>query len=117
MSRRSAEKAHLQVRDRHPISYFYRKLGGTWTLCILAQLAERPHHFQELRAALPWIPARSLSRVLAHLESNGLIHRQVLPTRPPGVVYSLGQEDSLLRQIIELLTRWGKEAERRDKAR
>lgn len=63
-------------------------LRDVWSLPLLALLARADRRFSELAARLPGITDRALSIALRDLERAGLVRRSVLPTRPPGVLYS-----------------------------
>ena len=82
-------------------------LGGKWIPQILQQLQAGPLRFNQLRKRLPWIPTKSLALVLQKLEERGVVQRSINSARPPHVAYSMAEEDLLLPQIIELLSRWG----------
>ena len=84
-------------------------LGRRWVLLVLREILHRPKRFSELHKRLPWIPAKSLARVLQNLEKDGLVERNVNDKRPPEVSYSLAHEDALLSQAIESLSSWGKQ--------
>jgi len=67
-----------------------RTVFGKWSLDILALLYLRQTAgFQELRKALGPISSRVLSSKLTRMQENGLVRRDVKPTRPPRVAYSL----------------------------
>jgi DNA-binding HxlR family transcriptional regulator len=74
----------------------------------LAELLVSPRRFNELKRHLPFVPARSLDGVLKKLEKEGLVDRRVDSSRPPGVTYLVKRNEPLLREIIELLARWGR---------
>jgi DNA-binding HxlR family transcriptional regulator len=57
-----------------------------WSVPVLAALAE-PRRFSELRVALPSVTPRALALALRDLEDDGLVRREVRPTRPPSTVY------------------------------
>jgi len=92
------------------------KLGSRWTLLVLRELINGPKRFSGLQKTLPWIPAKSLARVLSRLGKEGMVQRKVVSTRPPKVIYSITRNDRLLRNVIDALWRWGKENEHRRKA-
>lgn len=83
------------------------KLGSRWTLMVLRELLDGPLRFSQLQERVPWVSGKSLTRVLAKLEHNGLIKRNVHRTRPPNVSYSLSMNDPMLREIIDAVLRWG----------
>lgn len=64
-------------------------LGSAWTANIIWKLIGGPRRFSELRIDIPAISAKVLSTRLRELEGNGLILREVKPTSPPSVEYSL----------------------------
>lgn len=92
-----------------PIRRACRILSRKWVLSVLHHLLNRPLRFSELHKLLPGISTKSLGRVLQHLEKHGLIKRTIVSARPPQVSYSITPEDALLRQIIQLISRWGAE--------
>ena len=80
------------------------RIGDKWTTLIVLALAQRPHRFSEVRRAVPDISKRMLTQTLRNLERDGLLSRQVFPTKPPSVEYrltSLGR--SLLGPLATLI--------------
>lgn len=57
-----------------------------WSVPVLASVVE-PRRFSEIRVALPGVTPRALALALRDLEDDGLVRREVLPTRPPSTVY------------------------------
>lgn len=72
-----------------PLTECMSILGNAWTPNIIWHLIGGPRRFSELRIDIPPISAKVLSTRLRELESNGLILREVKPTSPPSVEYSL----------------------------
>jgi DNA-binding HxlR family transcriptional regulator len=67
-----------------------RTVFGKWSLDILTLLYVRQGAgFQELRRGLGRISSRVLSSKLTRMQETGLIRRDVKPSRPPRVTYSL----------------------------
>ncbi len=67
-----------------------RAIFGKWSSDALLALHVVPAAgFEELRRMLPGISPRVLSQKLRELERNGMVHREVLASRPPQVRYSL----------------------------
>ena len=78
-------------------------LGDKWTTLILIALAAQPRRFSALLRAVPDISKRMLTQTLRDLERDGLLSRQVFPTRPPSVEYRLTPlGDSLLDPVAQL---------------
>ncbi|WP_375381792.1 winged helix-turn-helix transcriptional regulator [uncultured Sphingomonas sp.] len=72
-----------------PVRNVLDRIGDKWTLLALVALAGQPHRFGELHRAIPDISKRMLTQTLRELERDGLIDREVFPTKPPSVRYSL----------------------------
>src|SRR5205823_3762521 len=67
-----------------------RTVFGKWSLDILTLLYVRQGAgFQEIRRGLGRISSRVLSSKLTRMQETGLIRRDVKPSRPPRVTYSL----------------------------
>lgn len=78
-----------------PVRHVLDHLAAKWTTLILSELAREPRRFNALARALPDISKRMLTQSLRDLERDGLISREVFPTKPPSVEYrltGLGQE-------------------------
>ena len=63
--------------------------GGAWTPNIIWYLSAGPRRFGELRHDIPGISAKVLTTRLRDLEEKGIVLRDVKPTSPPSVEYSL----------------------------
>ncbi|ACU36836.1 winged helix-turn-helix transcriptional regulator [Actinosynnema mirum] len=60
-----------------------------WGMLIIAALIHGPHRFSRLRARVEGISQKMLSQHLKALVRANLVHREVEPTVPPQVTYSL----------------------------
>ena len=65
------------------------RVGDKWTLLALVALAAQPRRFSKLHRAIPDISKRMLTQTLHDLERDGLVDREVFPTKPSQVRYSL----------------------------
>jgi len=72
-----------------PLTVCMSMLRGAWAVNVIWYLSEQPRRFGELRVDIPRISARVLSARLRELEERGVITREVVPTSPPSVEYSL----------------------------
>jgi DNA-binding HxlR family transcriptional regulator len=72
-----------------PVRNLLDHIAAKWTTLILVELAEGPRRFNALSRALPDISKRMLTQSLRDLERDGLIAREVFPTKPPSVEYRL----------------------------
>jgi DNA-binding HxlR family transcriptional regulator len=79
-----------------------RTVFGKWSLDILTLLYLRQGAgFQELRRSLGPISSRVLSSKLTRMQETGLIRRDVKPTRPPRVTYSLTEHGQTVAKLGE----------------
>lgn len=72
-----------------PVRDVIQGLNGKWSSLLMAALAEQPYRFGELRRLVPDISQRMLTQTLHDLQRDGYVHREVFPTKPPSVEYSL----------------------------
>lgn len=72
-----------------PVRDVIGNISGKWNSLLMAALAERPYRFGELRRLVPDISQRMLTQTLRDLQRDGYVHREVFPTKPPSVEYSL----------------------------
>lgn len=79
----AADLANCPVRD------VLGRVGDKWSLLILVALSQQPHRFSALQRAVGDISKRMLTQSLRMLERDGLVSRQVFPTKPPSVEYAL----------------------------
>lgn len=92
--------------DGCPVRNILDRLGDKWTTLIVIALAQRPHRFSELQRAIADISKRMLTQTLRDLERNGLCARQVFPTKPPTVEYSLTPLGESLLRPLHVLVAW-----------
>src|ERR1700742_118638 len=72
-----------------PVTDVMRRIGDKWTVLVLVLLGRQSYRFNELHRGIQGISQRMLTRTLRSLEEDGLVRRQVFPTVPPSVEYSL----------------------------
>lgn len=95
-----SQSAHCPVRD------VLDRIGDKWSMLMIMALATRPHRFNELHRAVHDISKRMLTQTLRDLERDGLITRQVFPTKPPGVEYRLAPLGQSLLEPMAGLIEW-----------
>lgn len=83
-----------------------RRVGDKWSVLVIVLLGKRPHRFSELQRGIDAISQRMLTRTLRGLESDGLVHREVFPTVPPSVEYSLTALGESLLVPLSALADW-----------
>ena len=75
--------------ERCPVRTILDKIGDKWSLLLIMTLARKPLRFNELRRQVSDISQKMLTQTLRDLQRDGLIRREVFPTKPPSVEYSL----------------------------
>lgn len=90
-----------------PLTECMAFLGGAWTPNLIWYLSGGPRRFGELRVDIPRITAKVLSTRLHELVEKGVVAREVLPTSPPSVEYSLTPLGRELVPAIEAIVRVG----------
>ena len=83
-----------------------QQIGGKWSTLLLEVLADRPYRFGELRRMIPDISQRMLTQTLRDLQRDGYIDRDVFPTKPPSVEYSMTELGRSLYQPLSQLLNW-----------
>jgi DNA-binding HxlR family transcriptional regulator len=89
-----------------PVRDVMQGVSRKWVSLLVIALAERPHRFGELRRLLPDISQRMLTQTLHDLQRDGYVHREVLPTNPPSVEYSLSPLGLSLFEPMHMLLQW-----------
>ena len=103
MSTRRAQNYDCPIRD------VLDRVGDAWSVLVLLELAKGPCRFNALRRVIDGISQRMLAVTLRHLERDGLLTREVLPTAPPQVEYALTQRGLSLHMAIGALNDWAVE--------
>ena len=91
-----------------PVEAAIDVIGGKWKPLILWWLHQRTHRFAELRRKMPRITEKMLTQHLRELEADGIVHRQVYPTVPPKVEYSLTEYGQSLKRALRAICDWGR---------
>jgi DNA-binding HxlR family transcriptional regulator len=94
-----------------PVRDVLDRIGDKWSVLVILRLGRKPERFRQLLRAVDGISQRMLTVTLRGLERDGLVHREVLGTRPPSVQYSLTDLGGSLLVHITALTYWALEHE------
>ncbi|MEQ1953178.1 helix-turn-helix domain-containing protein [Mesorhizobium sp. CN2-181] len=89
-----------------PVRDVIQTLSGRWSSLLMMALAERPYRFGELRRLVPDISQRMLTQTLHDLQRDGYVHREVFPTKPPSVEYSLTDLGRSMFEPLQRLIQW-----------
>ncbi|MEC8376595.1 MAG: helix-turn-helix domain-containing protein, partial [Pseudomonadota bacterium] len=83
-----------------------RLIGGKWTGSIIYHLKDDPVRFNDLCRMLGGASRKMVDQRLKELENNGMVHREVIDTRPIAVEYSLTEFGRSALDILERLRGW-----------
>lgn len=92
--------------EQCPVTDVLRRVGDKWSILVIVLLGKRPYRFNELHRGIDGISQRMLTRTLRGLETDGLVHREVFPTIPPSVEYSLTPLGESLLVPLSALADW-----------
>ncbi|RUU79388.1 helix-turn-helix domain-containing protein [Mesorhizobium sp. M7A.F.Ca.MR.362.00.0.0] len=89
-----------------PVREVIQGVSGKWSSLLMMALAEQPYRFGELRRLVPDISQRMLTQTLYDLQRDGYVHREVFPTKPPSVEYSLTDLGQSMFGALHQLILW-----------
>ena len=83
-------------------------IGTKWSLMILKilYLNKEPMRFNELLKTLKPISSKTLSAKLKELASFDIVDREIIPTTPVGIRYSLSEKGKDLDEIFTTMAKW-----------
>lgn len=99
-------RAQYGLLTNCPVRDVIDVISGRWSSLLMMALAEQPHRFGELRRLVPDISQRMLTQTLHELQRDGYVHREVFPTKPPGVEYSLTDLGRSMFEALNVLIMW-----------
>ncbi|MEU1090058.1 winged helix-turn-helix transcriptional regulator [Streptomyces sp. NPDC005576] len=83
------------------------RLGDTWSVYVIVELASGIRRFKELQRSIPGnISQRMLTLTVRRLERDGLVTRTVYPTVPARVEYELTELGHSLTHLVRTLADW-----------
>ena len=82
------------------------RIGDTWSVLIVASLADGPLRYSGLAARIDGISPKMLTQTLRALERDGMISRTVYPVIPPRVDYELTDLGRSLLGLVNDLVVW-----------
>ncbi len=102
-----AETCDNQAHHLCPVLAAVSVIGTEWRLAIVHRLLDGPQRFSEILKSNPRLNAKTLSATLKFLESQGVVQRHVISTRPFSVTYSLTEMGLSLAPAARELRLWG----------
>ena len=100
------EAAACNIPADCPVRDVLHRIGDKWSMLLIMTLAPQPRRFGQLRRGIPDISQRMLTQTLRNLQREGLLCRQVFPTKPPSVEYRLSDLGRSLLHPVNELIRW-----------
>jgi len=82
------------------------RVGDTWSVFVVVELAAGARRFGELQRAIDGISQRMLTLTVRRLERDGLVTRTVYPTVPAQVDYRLTETGASLTHLVKALADW-----------
>jgi DNA-binding HxlR family transcriptional regulator len=101
-------KANLRAADC-PSRSVLDHVTSRWGSLVLLLLLDGSQRFSELARSIGGVSEKMLAQTLKALESDGLLLRNVYPTIPPKVEYSLTRLGGEVAVHIKALTDWVEE--------
>lgn len=92
---------------------FHTAINGKWKLPIVITINHGKHRFTDIKANIPKITNRVLSKELRDLEDNQMITRTVYNTIPVTIEYKVTAYCLTIKPVIEMMTEWGKKHRKR----
>ena len=90
-----------------PVEATLSLIGGKYKPLILWHLVDCPLHYMELQRRIPSATPKMLSQLLRDLEDCGMVHREVIPEKPPKTVYSLTAFGESIIPVLDAMCQWG----------
>lgn len=94
-----------------PVRRLLSTVGSKWPVMIVSHLEHAPKRFSDLKRDIGGVTQKSLTSALRELERDGLVRREVTPSIPPRVDYSLTPLGRTLLVPLNALTGWAIENE------
>lgn len=88
------------------VSDLLSRIGDKWSILVVSYLGNGTMRFSEIRREIDGISQKVLTSTLRNLERDGFIHREVYPTIPPKVEYSLTDLGQELLCPVSALGQW-----------
>lgn len=100
------EQSDDQELIRPNICEVLQILGSKWAFLVMAELNKGPLRFNQLRKNVSIIKTQSLTDTLRYLEHTGVVRREVFPTVPVSVEYSLTEKGTDFQDALKEMDKW-----------
>jgi DNA-binding HxlR family transcriptional regulator len=81
-------------------------LGAKWSFLVISCLSSGPRRFNQLQREAAVVKTQPLTDTLRHLEKTGIVRREVFPTVPVTVEYSLTEKGLDFQRSIKEMGNW-----------
>ncbi|HHT82578.1 MAG TPA: helix-turn-helix transcriptional regulator [Acholeplasmataceae bacterium] len=98
-------KKEFNITCMNKVRRIMEIFGGKWVFIVIGQLSLGTKRFNDLVSELNITP-RQLSDVLKHLEANEIVIRDVYPTSPVTIEYSLTKRGNDFNDVFLALDAW-----------
>ncbi len=109
--KKECSKSYISINEKsYPcsVSFVMDLIGGRWKAVILCHLRHGEQRFGELRKELHFITETTLSIQLKQLESDHLILKTTIGTKPPlKTIYSLSDLGRSFIPLLDDINKWG----------
>ncbi|MCI9100680.1 MAG: helix-turn-helix transcriptional regulator [Lachnospiraceae bacterium] len=102
----------MKKKEQHfncPVEATLSLIGGKYKPIILWHLRSQALHYMDLQRLIPKASPKMLSQQLHALEDCGMVHREVIPEKPPKTIYSLTAFGHSIIPVINAMCDWGTE--------
>lgn len=97
---------HDVMRADCPARQVLDRVADKWTVLVVLALSRGTLRFSRLKERVEGISQKMLTQTLRQLERDGMVKRQVFPTVPATVDYSLTPLGQSLVEAMIVLRRW-----------
>ncbi|MFC0328609.1 winged helix-turn-helix transcriptional regulator [Paenibacillus sepulcri] len=104
-----SEMSKFDINCVESISEVLQFFSGKWTFLVITELLKEPQRFNQLRRNLGNLNTKGLTDTLRNLEEHQIINRQVFPTVPVTVEYSITEKGKAFSEVFLEINRWKKE--------
>jgi DNA-binding HxlR family transcriptional regulator len=82
------------------------RIADKWTMLVIVALEHGTLRFSELRRSIDGISQKMLTQTLRALERDGIVEREVIPTVPVTVRYTLTPLGHSLASVVTVVREW-----------
>jgi DNA-binding HxlR family transcriptional regulator len=100
------DSTEFDIHCIESISEVLQFLSGKWTFLVITELLKEPLRFNQLRRNLGNVNTKGLTDTLRKLEEHEMINRQVFPTVPVTVEYSITKKGEAFSEVFREIHRW-----------